>query len=522
MHMKSKFLIIVFAILYASPIAARRYNPFVWTTYKEFSRIHSITINMDEVYFGTDGGILRFNRIENKWDSPVTKSDGFPGEKAEIVAFDRTFNKLWIVSDKSLVVYIPQISFWEREIPRINLPLPSITSIGFTRDRIFLEGNGTIYSSRRGAFIWEKWTGALPSDIEWSGEKGKVSIRDYPFLTPYYTMDEYFNRYEYTAVAVDNKDMWLGTDRYGVFYNNTLTWIGIHYFVGIANNRVDAIFRDGESYWLGGKYGTGKGITHINFDTGEGKYFRSEDIYGMNSNDAFIITGDKKSIWLGTNTGLLCYKKDEGVWKNYSMFDGLPGNFVISLILKGDTLFIGTTEGMALFLPETKEIVSIETFNNISVNAFGTYEGDLLIGTEGGVFLRKDNKFENISDPDGDFGFGVKAIFVDDDAIWFGTRRKGIDVYYPDSMKWEEYQYPTPIPGEWIFSISGDKDYIWVGTDNGVSRYNKKLKMWKTFTETDGLAHNEVRTIYVEKNYVWFGTKKGLTRFRYRDPSVPQ
>ncbi|GAI47818.1 unnamed protein product, partial [marine sediment metagenome] len=48
---------------------------------------------------------------------------------------------------------------------------------------------------------------------DWFGEKKKVSIRDYPFLTPYYASDEYFNKYEYTTAAVDNKDMWLGTDK---------------------------------------------------------------------------------------------------------------------------------------------------------------------------------------------------------------------------------------------------------------------------------------------------------------------
>lgn len=517
----SQFFIAFVIFLLAASLSARKYNPFVWTTYKEFPYIFSITINMEAVYLGTYGGILRFNRIENKWDAPVTKSDGFPGEKAEIVAFDRVFNKLWIVSDKSLAVYNPQISFWERDILRISLPLRAISSIGFTHERIFLEGNGSIYSSQRGSFTWEKWTGTLPMNIDWFGEKRKVSIRDYPFLTPYYASDEYFNKYEYTTAAVDNKDMWLGTDKYGVFYYNIYTWDGIHYIVGLANNRVDAIYRDKDSYWLGGRNGTDKGITHINFETGEGKYFRSEDIFGLNSNTVYAITGDKKRIWFGTSDGLMCYKKGEGVWKTYSMFDGLPSNIVISLITKEDTIFIGTKEGMALFLPGTEKIVNIETFNNISVNAFGIYRDNLLIGTERGVFLKKDNRFENISDPDGDFNFGVAAIFVDDDALWFGTRRKGVDVYYPDDLEWKEYLYPTPISGEWVFSISGDEDYVWVGTNNGISRYNKKLKMWKTFNETDGLIDNEVRTLYVEKNYIWLGTKEGVTRFKYRDPSVP-
>ncbi|GAI47821.1 unnamed protein product, partial [marine sediment metagenome] len=158
---------------------------------------------------------------------------------------------------------------------------------------------------------------------------------------------------------------------------------------GLIDNEVRTLYVEKDYIWLGGRNGTDKGITHINFETGEGKYFRSEDIFGLNSNTVYAITGDKKRIWFGTSDGLMCYKKGEGVWKTYSMFDGLPSNIVISLITKEDTTFIGTKEGMALFLPGTEKIVNIETFNNISVNAFGIYRDNLLIGTERGVFLKK-------------------------------------------------------------------------------------------------------------------------------------
>ncbi|MCK4233287.1 hypothetical protein KAX75_02595 [candidate division WOR-3 bacterium] len=519
--LNSKFLIAIITLLCSSSLFSRMYNPYVWTTYKEFFHIYSISLNMTKVYFGTDGGFLRYDRLQSKWDTPVTKSDGFTGEKAKIVAFDKLFNKLWIVSDNAIMVFNPQISRWEREIPRISLPFTVITSIGFTPDYVFLEGNGLIYFSQRGSFAWEKWTGALPSNIDWSGEKGKISIRDYPFLTPFYATDEYFNKYKYTAAAVDNKDMWIGTNGYGVFHNNIFTWNGRHYIIGLANNRVDAIFHDAYGFWIGGRYGTGKGITHINFETGEGKHFNSKDVFRLNSNDVYAIYGDEKNIWFGTNAGLHCYRKDELDWKNYTQFDALPGEIVISLIIKEDTLFIGTNNGMAFMLPGSKEIISVEEFDNTSVNAFGIYNNNLIIGTDRGVFLKKNKKFEIITDPDGDFRFGVTTIFVDKDALWFGTRRKGVDIYYPDSSQWEEYLYPSPISGEWVFAISGNNDYVWICTNFGVTRYNKKLKSWHTFNESDGLSDNEVRTVYIEDDYVWFGTKSGLTRFKYRDSSVP-
>ena len=508
-------------LITASSLSSRQYNPFVWSTYKEFSHIYSITMDMEKVYFGTDEGILRFNRIKREWDIPITGSNGFKGSKAEIIAVDPVFNKLWIISDQSIFVYNDQISLWEREIPRISLALSTITSIGFTHDTIFLEGNSGIYASPRGSCIWEHYSWIVPSTTKWFGKKAQLSVTDYPFLTPYYATDEYFNKYEYAAIAVENKDMWLGTNQFGVFHYNTFTWNGIHYVTGLANERVNAIYRDEDHYWIGGIYGTNKGITSMNFVTGEGKHWRSDDVYGISSNNVHAITGTENAVWIGTSAGLLRYDKNENTWKSYTQLNGLVDNTVTALHIKNDTLFIGTAGGFCLIVLPSKNMVILESFDNVMIYALATFLGDLVIATERGVYLWRKKAFETITDPDGDLAFGVTALFVDKNAIWFGTRRKGIDVYYPDSTQWEEFLPPTTICGESVYAISGNEHYVWIGTNNGVSRYNKKTKAWTSFTKMDGIADNEVRAILVEDDCLWLGTKKGLTCFHYTDPSVP-
>ena len=517
----SLLLSVILLLITYSSASSRKYNPFVWTTYKECSHIYSIAMNMQEVYFGTDAGILRFNRLQNRWAPPITKSNGFSGNKAELVAVDKTFNKLWVLSDKALSVYIPSIAHWEIVFPRTSLPLQSIHSIGFSQDSVFIAGQSAVYAAPRGGFSWSQRSGNLPSHIAWYGKNAQISVKDYPFLTPYYATDPYFNKYAYTATAIDKKDMWLGTHGYGAFYFNTFTWNGTHYLLGIANNRVEAIFYDSNGFWMGGQSATGKGFSHIDLSSGEGERFRAEDIYGIVSNEILSITGDENNVWLGTQEGLLRYQKDKELWKTYSLSDGLPGNTVMALQLKADTLFVGTDDGMSVLFPGTSEMLSIDNFNHVAVTAFGIYDDKLVIGTERGAFIKEGTSFETITDPDGDLGFGVSAIFVDSTALWFGTLRKGIDVYYPDSLSWREFLPPTTISGEFVFAIAGNEDFVWVGTDFGISRYNRKTDSWQTFTEDDGLAHNEVYAIYVDNEFAWFGTKEGITRLRYRDPSVP-
>ncbi len=502
-------------------VAARQYNPFVWTTYRECSHIYSIAMNMQQVYFGTDRAILRYDRLQHQWVSPISESNGFSGTRAELVAMDEVFNKLWVLSDNTLSIYVPTIAHWEMEIPRASLPLPNIHSIGFARDSVFIAGNGLVYASLRGSFSWHRRNGTIPAHIAWYGEKANISVKDYPFLTPYYAADPYFNKYPYTAAAVDNKDMWLGTHGYGVFYFNTFTWNGTHYFPGLGHNRVDALFFDGDGFWTGGQSTQGKGFVHINLLSGEAKRFRAEDIYGIVSDDVLAITGNEQYIWLGTTQGLLQHAKEKGLWESYTGMHGLPGNEVLSLQLKAETLFVGTNDGMAMLIQGRSQLSTIDEFSHIPITAFGIHEGKLLIGTDRGVYMRCENAFQEIIDPDNDLGFGVSAIFVDSTTLWFGTIRKGVEVYDTDSATWQEFLPPATISGNYVYALGGNDDFIWVGTNAGISRYKRANGAWRTFTEHDGLAHNQVFAIYVDNEYAWFGTKDGLTRLHYRDPSVP-
>ena len=65
-----------------------------------------------------------------------------------------------------------------------------------------------------------------------------------------------------------------------------------------------------------------------------------------------------------------------------------------------------------------------------------------------------------------------------------------------------------------VMSIIQDKEeQMWFGTGTGtVSQYNGQT--WTTFTEEDGLAHNDVKSIFQDrKGFLWFSTKDGLSRY---------
>ena len=59
-----------------------------------------------------------------------------------------------------------------------------------------------------------------------------------------------------------------------------------------------------------------------------------------------------------------------------------------------------------------------------------------------------------------------------------------------------------------VLSLAVDSRYLWVGTDRGLSRYDKAQGRWNNFTVKDGLAHNHVLSIALDELQVWIGTPR--------------
>ena len=84
---------------------------------------------------------------------------------------------------------------------------------------------------------------------------------------------------------------------------------------------------------------------------------------------------------------------------------------------------------------------------------------------------------------------------------------------HPDFFLNEEEVATSQLLSDRILSLAVDSRYLWVGTDRGLSRYNKKQGRWSNFTVKDGLAHNHVLSIALDDLQVWIGTRDGVSRY---------
>ncbi|MCK4299921.1 MAG: hypothetical protein KAX80_10335, partial [Planctomycetes bacterium] len=96
------------------------------------------------------------------------------------------------------------------------------------------------------------------------------------------------------------------------------------------------------------------------------------------------------------------------------------------------------------------------------------------------------------------------------------TDQPGLPYVY---TKWEQFTTKNTgggLPNDHIFAVKADGDYVWVGTENGLARLDKRASTWRSWKEEDGLPWRVVAAIDVDPKTgdVWLGLfGGGLARF---------
>ena len=74
---------------------AVNYEQGDWVSYTDFKYISSIAADQKVVYFGTTGGIIRYDRFADTWLDPLTASGGLPSNNVQQLAYDPQYNDYW-------------------------------------------------------------------------------------------------------------------------------------------------------------------------------------------------------------------------------------------------------------------------------------------------------------------------------------------------------------------------------------------------------------------------------------------
>ena len=179
--------------------------------------------------------------------------------------------------------------------------------------------------------------------------------------------------------------------------------------------------------------------------------------------------------------------------------EGLSSEMVFAIGIQGEELWFGTYSGGATLYDPSRKIC----------RAYTT-KGEPMDKVDKGVSINWQNLLPYNH---------VSVILADVDRIWFGTYfygfgGGGISYYNPRrNPPWKKF---TTNDGraKKVNSMALDGDWIWVGSEKGLSLFDKKIEGWKRFYSTeDGLSGNFVNSLLIQSGFLWAGTNGGISRF---------
>lgn len=382
--------------------------------------IHAInTDNGTTLLVGIDGqGIWELSmdgsRVINVIKENVDNAQSLPGDGVYDIFCD-TDKKIWVST------YSGGLSYFERELPiieRIAHQVNVSNSLSNNNvNKVLEDRNGNLwFATNNGINRWNRKTNSWKVFYQDKKEQAQVFL----------------------ALEEDNNgNIWAGTYSSGVYVLNSITGKEImHIFQGSSNANFSGkfvfdLYKDSTGdIWIGGVQGDlvcyenktksfrqfggqpvvaieeyrkdkmllacSYGLVMLNKATNTFEVL----LQGYTLND-LAVRG--KYVWIATSgDGLLRYDIEKRDTKKFTIENGLPSNYVNSILYNDGYLWLGTENGLCKLNSENPGITgSFTTFyslSNISFNDGSKCElstGDILLGTSTGAILFNPDKLED-------------------------------------------------------------------------------------------------------------------------------
>ena len=327
------FIITVFAFSCSRKPPPSPTQP-VFTNYEINASVFAIDFQGTQVWVGTDQGLIRYDLIEDRVAQVYNSDRGLVGDIVTVVKVDSN-GHVWVGTHGGGLSRFDGKQWQHFNVP--DLADPYVYDILFDQ------------TSR----MWV---------ANWKG----VSVYDGKTWQSYTQADGIIDEWVYALALDQDGAVWLGTEG-GVTRVDGNTFVSYTHKDGVGAD----LKKVGEYEKL-----ANPSFHHQNT---EGK-----EAEGYNPNYILSAAVDRHNVkWFGTwGAGLSRY--DGKTWENYTIEDGLPGNFITDILIDPD--------------------------------------GSLWVSTEAGIGILRNNKWRQLTNKDGLVDNSVFTASMDEQGFkWFGT-----------------------------------------------------------------------------------------------------
>ncbi len=256
---------------------------------------------------------------------------------------------------------------------------------------------------------------------------------------------------------------------------------------------------------------------------------------------------NNSKLFVGTfDNGL--YLLESGVWKHFTTAEGLPSNRVVGIGNDGENIFVATDFGLVqtanfqtnkpfraiVILPTLSSIAEYdnqifftkadgEIFTldkkfavkelakkeNLSDARLTEIDGNLFLLAKQGIFQINGANFKKFGDSEDDLltdNFISALAFDDNENLWAGTFRRGIDVFTEDGKKIKHLESET---AREINFLRAQNNQMFAATSGGLMRFKNDFSS-DDLTKKDGLLSDSI-THFADADFLAIATAKGLT-----------
>lgn len=161
-----------------------------------------------------------------------------------------------------------------------------------------------------------------------------------------------------------------------------------------------------------------------------------------------------------------------------------PGNVQVLYEDRSGSLWIGTTRGVFVYSPESRELRRIESVAGKVSAITQTVDEALWVCTEEGCLYR-------IKSPETIGVFHLQKDFMAMDAtsdgvLWLGTKQGNVFRYVPDTGELGDYSGVTGMTGRTIYKIVVDKyNHLWIGSNQKLTEFNPRNGAYRNYLTSD-------------------------------------
>lgn len=543
-----------------------KYDGYTFTVYQHNEKNASSlgcdivrSLKTDEqgrIWIGTYEGLSLFNNDQECFENFQYKKEGKKMPVNKIVTVN---DKLLLVyTDGELILFNTHTKGFSKSLLNPGLFTMSPTSLSRQGDYIYI-------GSREGLFSYSipqntiiniapeilkgKQISAIlqqsPTQL-WVGTEGdglflinplNHEVKQYT-ATPGSTHPISSNYIRVLSLDTQNR-LWVGTinslniyqkesDSFAVYKSNPLRE------GSLSQTSIRSIFTDSQGgMWLGTFFG---GLNY--YHPLKNRFQKIQSIPNRNSLNNNIINciveDESNNLWIGTNSGgVNFYNAQNNTFTHYTQKDGLGSNDVKTIYVDElqNKVYIGVhAGGISVLHRNTGRIETFTIPHSSGIAAKSIYaitpvgNGEFWIGTLGGVvrFNPSLKTFTPVTTEKGGKPFKSKritTIFKDSKRrLWFGSET-GLVVYTQDGTALQSIPvFPSGSSLNHCFINSiyeGSDGIFWIGTRNGIYRFNEVTKESKQYTTEEGLPNNVAFGILEDsEGKLWVSTDKGLSCFQ--------